>query len=197
MKPSSYLLTLAGPVLGALFSACASITQPSMSIPATTAAVLNQDELKLAEYENQARLVTAHLETFDDLDYNVFSNGKWRELQRSHAPDVTVHWPDGHVTHGIEKHIEDLKAMFVWAPDTRIKLHPVKLGQQDWTAVVGIMEGTFSQPMPMADGTVTLPTGKAYKTQMATIGRWKKGVMEEEYLFWDNAELRRQIGVAK
>jgi hypothetical protein len=28
-----------------------------------------------------------------------------------------VHWPDGHSTKGIEKHIEDLKAVFVWALD--------------------------------------------------------------------------------
>jgi hypothetical protein len=35
----------------------------------------------------------------------------------------------------LDKHIEDLKAMFVYAPDTRIKEHPVKLGQKEWTAV--------------------------------------------------------------
>ncbi|MCI0589519.1 MAG: hypothetical protein L0323_22115 [Planctomycetes bacterium] len=78
--------------------------------------------------EDEAKRVAAHLEMFDDLDYDVFSNQKWQEFHRSHSKDVTVHWPDGHVTKGIEKHIEDLKAMFVWAPDTRIKEHPVKVG---------------------------------------------------------------------
>ena len=29
---------------------------------------------------------------------------------------VSVTWPDGHDTHGIQRHIEDLKAMFVYAP---------------------------------------------------------------------------------
>ncbi len=141
--------------------------------------------------------VKAHLENFDDLDYNVFTGQKWAELHRSHAHDITVHWPDGHSTKGIEKHIEDLKAMFVWAPDTRIKEHPVKFGQGDWTAVIGVMEGTFTKPMPIGEGKTIPPTGKTYKIRMATLGHWKDGVMVEEYLFWDNQEFMKQIGLGK
>ena len=141
--------------------------------------------------------VKAHIDVFDDLDYNVFSNQKWTELHRSHSADITVHWPDGHATRGIERHIEDLKAMFVWAPDTRIQEHPVKLGQKDWTAVIGVMEGTFTQPMPIGGGKAIPPTGKAYKITMATIGHWKDGVMDEEYLFWDNQEFMKQIGLGQ
>jgi predicted ester cyclase len=143
------------------------------------------------------KMVAANLANFDDLDYNVFSNQKWTELHRSHAANIAVHWPDGHVTHGIEKHIEDLKAMFVYAPDTRIKQHPVKVGQGDWTAVIGVMEGTFTQPMPIGDGKTIPPTGKHYKISMATFGHWKDGVMDEEYLFWDNQEFMKQIGLGK
>ena len=142
--------------------------------------------------------VAKHLSTFDDLDFNVYTNQKWNELQRSHAKDIVVHWPDGHTTKGIEKHIEDLKQMFVFAPDNRIKVHPVKFGSGDWTAVIGELEGTFTQPMPVGDGKTIPPTGKAYKIPMATIGHWNKdGVMDEEYLFWDNAEFMRQIGLGK
>ena len=143
------------------------------------------------------KMVAANLANFDDLDYNVFSNQKWTELHRSHAANIAVHWPDGHVTRGIEKHIEDLKAMFVYAPDTRIKQHPVKVGQGDWTAVIGVMEGTFTQPMPIGDGKTIPPTGKPYKISMATFGHWKDGVMDEEYLFWDNQEFMKQIGLGK
>ena len=148
-------------------------------------------------YEDAEMEVKAHIDVFDDLDYNVFSNQKWTELHRSHSADITVHWPDGHATKGIERHIEDLKAMFVWAPDTRIKEHPVKLGQKDWTAVIGVMEGTFTQPMPIGGGKTTPPTGKAYRITMATIGHWKDGVMDEEYLFWDNQEFMKQIGLGQ
>jgi hypothetical protein len=152
---------------------------------------------KLKTYEAGEALVNARLKNFDDLDFNVFTNQKWGELHRSHSHDITVYWPDGHSTQGIGKHIEDLKAMFVWAPDTRIKEHPVRLGQGDWTAVIGTMEGTFTQPMPIGDGKTLPPTGKAYKIRMATIGHWKDGVMFEEYLFWDNQEFMKQIGLGK
>jgi hypothetical protein len=55
-----------------------------------------------------------------------------------------------------------------------------------------------TQPMPVGDGKAIPPTGKAYKIQMATIGHWNKdGVMDEEYLFWDNQEFMKEIGLGK
>ena len=108
------------------------------------------------------RTVRAHLATFDDLDFDVFTNQKWDRLHESHSKDIIVHWPDGHQTTGIDRHIEDLKAMFVYAPDTRIRVHPVKFGSGDWTSVIGVMEGTFTKPMPAAAGKTISPTGKAF-----------------------------------
>src|SRR5947209_1893384 len=64
--------------------------------------------------------IAKNLATFDTLDYTVFSNQEWTRLHESHAKDIKVNWPDGHFTTGIDKHIEDLKAMFVYAPDTRV-----------------------------------------------------------------------------
>jgi hypothetical protein len=149
------------------------------------------------KYEAEAKAVAQNLATFDELDYVVFTQQQWQRLHESHSNDVIVHWPDGHSTQGIEKHIEDLKAMFVYAPDTRIKVHTVKLGQGEWTAVIGVMEGTFSQPMPIGDGKTIPPTGKPYKITMCTVGHWKDGVMNEEYLFWDNQTFMKQIGLAQ
>lgn len=150
-----------------------------------------------ASAKGGADQVAKHLATFDDLDFNVYTNQKWPELGRSHAKDILVHWPDGHTTKGIEKHIEDLKQQWVFAPDNRIVTHPVKFGSGDWTAVTGFLEGTFTRPMPLPDGKSIPPTGKAYKLPMATIGHWTKdGVMDEEYLFWDNQAFMKQIGLA-
>jgi len=146
----------------------------------------------------QARLEAAHLDLFDDLDFNVFTGQQWAELHRSHSKDVVVHWPDGHTTRGIDKHIADLKAMFVFAPDTRIKEHPVKVASGQWTAVIGVMEGTFTKPMPIGDGKTIPPTNKPFKLQMATFSHWtQEGPMDEEYLFWDNATFMQQIGLGK
>jgi hypothetical protein len=155
------------------------------------------DSAKLKEYQAAEQLAATHLTTFDDLDFNVFSNQKWDDLAKSHSKDIAVHWPDGHITQGIEKHIEDLKAMFVYAPDTRIKEHPVRVGSGEWTAVTGVMEGTFTKPMPIGGGKFIQPTGKAFKLPMATFGHWKDGVMIEEYLFWDSQAYMQQMGIGK
>lgn len=146
----------------------------------------------------EAKLEAAHLDTFDDLDYNVFSGQDWANLHRSHGKDVVVHWPDDRVTKGIDAHIADLKAMFEFAPDTRIKQHPIKVAKGEWTAVIGVMEGTFSKPMPIGGGKVLPPTNKSFKLTMATFSHWTKdGTMDEEYLFWDNETYKRQLGLVK
>jgi len=139
-----------------------------------------------------------NLANFDDLDFRVYTNQQWQDLHKTHTKDVIVHWPDGHTTKGLEKHIEDLKYMWTFAPDNRIREHPVRFGTQDgqWTAVTGWLEGTFTKPMVLPDGKTIPPTGKAYRIPMATIGHWNKdGIMFEEYLFWDNGEFMKQIGL--
>ena len=142
-------------------------------------------------------IIAKNLAVFDTLDYTVFSNQEWARLHESHAQNVKVNWPDGHFTTGIERHIADLKAMFVYAPDTRIKEHPIRFGSGKYTAVTGVFEGTFTKPMPIGNGKFIKPTGKAFTLPMATIGIWENGVMIEEYLFWDNQTYMKQIGLAK
>jgi len=141
------------------------------------------------------QVLAKNLVTFDTLDFTIFSNQEWTRFHESHSKDVKVNWPDGHFTTGLEKHIQDLTGMFVYAPDTRIKQHPVRFGSSsgEWTAVTGIMEGTFTKPMPLGNGRFIQPTGKAFKLPMCTIGHWKDGVMVEEWLFWDNQTYMNQL----
>lgn len=147
-------------------------------------------------HEKQAAPVERHLQTFDTLDFDVFSNQKWERLHESHAQDIVVTWPDGHETKGIDRHIEDLKALFVFAPDITIKTHPIRFGSGTWTAVTGVMTGTFTKPMPTPDGKAIAPTGKRFAIGMATIGHWKAdGTMDHEWLFWDNQDFMKQIGL--
>ena len=144
---------------------------------------------------NRTDAVEEHLKTFDDLDFDVFSNQKWDRLSESHAADIVVTWPDGHETKGIAKHIEDSKALFVFAPDLKIKEHPIRVGSGTWTAVSGVMSGTFSKPMPTPDGKTIAPTGKRFAIGMMTVGHWKGSTMDHEWLFWDNQDFMKQIGL--
>ena len=153
-----------------------------------------QDEL--TKYKTAEILAQQHLETFDELDFDVFTNQQWQRLHESHSEDIIVHWPDGRTTEGLEAHVDDLKYMFVYAPDTRIQEHPIKIASGSWTSVIGVIEGTFTEPMPLPDGNTIPPTAKSFKLIMNTVGYWENGVMAEEYLFWDNFEFMKQIGIA-
>ena len=153
----------------------------------------------LKRYADGEATLKKNLVTFDTLDFTVFTNQEWVRLHESHSKDIKVNWPDGHFTTGIEKHIADLSAMFVYAPDTRIKQHPIRFGNNtgEWTCVMGIMEGTFTKPMPIGNGQFIQPTGKSFKLPMCTIGHWKNGIMFEESLFWDNQTYMTQLGLGK
>ena len=155
-------------------------------------------QAELDKYKADVALQEKRFAIFDTLDYELYSNQKWDMFDHSHADNIKVYYPDGSVTTGLyPQHIDQLKPMFVFAPDTKIKSHPIKFGRRDWTCVVGVMEGTFSQPMPIGDGKTIPPTGKPFKLSMATIGHWgPDGKMIEEYLFWDNQAFMKQIGLA-
>lgn len=143
-------------------------------------------------------VLAKNLATFDDLDFRVYTKQAWDDLHLSHAKDIVVHYPDGHTTTGLADHIKELDFMWTFAPDNRIIEHPVRFGTADaeWTAVAGYIEGTFTKPMVLANGTVIQPTGKKYRLPMATLGHWnKQGQMFEEFLYWDNAAFMQQIGV--
>lgn len=154
-----------------------------------------RNQIKILTTGNE--MVAKYLVKFDTLDFTVFSNQQWVRFHETHAKDIKVYWPDGHMVQGIEQHIADLKKLFIYAPDTRIKMHPIRFGSGNFTAVTGVMEGTFSKPMPLGNGKFIQPTGKTFKLPMCTIGIWKDDVMIEEHLFWDNQTYMNQIGLGK
>jgi len=144
------------------------------------------------------QLTQERLRRMDSLDFQFYSNQLWDSLAISHDANIKTYYPDGSTTTGLfPQHIDLLKPMFVFAPDTKAVAHPVKFGAGEWTCVIGEVEGTFSQPMPAGDGKKIPPTGKKFKFSMATIGHWKGGKMIEEYLFWDNLAFMKQIGLVK
>jgi predicted ester cyclase len=183
------------------------ITRPQILTAATAlilaaAAAGAQNPVENPQYpapapERQAPAVERRLAIFDALDFDVFSNQKWDRLAESHAADVIVTWPDGRETKGIGPHVDDLKALFVYAPDIKITAHPIRFGSGSWTGVTGVLTGTFSKPMPIGDGKFIQPTGKRFALSMATIAQWQDGKIAHEWLFWDNHDFMKQIGLAQ
>ena len=173
-----------------ILTAAAAVLAAACSPSGAGKGVPAQADQRTAEQER-------NLATFDDLDFNVYSGQQWHEFPKSHAEDIIVHYPDGSTTTGLPEHLEMLKPQFVFAPDTVIKEHPIKLADGAYIAVQGFMEGTFSAPMPLPDGSVIEPTGKRFKLGMLTVGRWENGVMAEEWLYWDNQAFMKQIGLVE
>ena len=186
MKRTTLSLTILAAFIAAAFA-----------VEASAQSAVEHPKYPAQAHEKQAPKVEKNLKVFDTLDFDVFSNQKWDRLGESHAKDIIVTWPDGHETKGIKKHIEDLKAMFVYAPDISIKEHPIRFGSGSWTTATGVMTGTFSKPMPLGDGKSVAATGKRFAITMATIGHWKNGKMDHEWLFWDSQDFMKQLGLAK
>jgi SnoaL-like polyketide cyclase len=167
------------------------------ALAANAATPAENPETPPPPHERQAPAVERHLKSFDTLDFDVFSNQNWGRLHESHAKDIVVTWPDGHETKGIDKHIDDLKDLFVYAPDIQIKTHPIRFGSGSFTGVTGVMTGTFTKPMPIGEGKFIEPTGKRFALPMATIGHWKGKTMDHEWLYWDNKDFMKQIGLGQ
>ncbi|PTT77827.1 polyketide cyclase [Pelomonas sp. HMWF004] len=187
MTRKTYLVSLCALVLAGFAGASA----------AQSATDIETMKKKLADVMRQQQTEKTNLENFDDLDFNVYSKQKWDLLGKSHAKDIVVHYPDGSTTKGLDPHIAALKPLFVFAPDHKILDHPIRIASGNWTAVMGTMIGTFTQPMAIGEGKVVAPTGKAFKLSMVTMGRWEGATMAEEWLFWDNAAFMKQIGVGQ
>jgi hypothetical protein len=144
-------------------------------------------------------VVRENLKTFHYLDFHVYNHQQWDKVGLSHSDDVVAHWPDGRSTRGIDAHIKDLKRFFAWAPDTKVLEHTWLFGGGDgarYTSCIAVFSGTFSQPMPTGDGKTVWPTGRRFRLRFSATARWNSdGVIEEEYLLWDNQELSKQIGL--
>ena len=156
-----------------------------------------QNELK--KFTDERTNTELRLAKFDSLDFDYYNNQRWDMLGRSHADNVKCYYPDGSTTTGLyPQHIDQLKPMFVFAPDTKCKSHAARFGGGEWTCVIEEVEGTFSQPIPIGNGTAIAPTGKHFKFSLATVGHWGPGAkMIEEYLFWDNQSFMKQIGLVQ
>lgn len=183
------------PLVVLIAAAVAGCARPQQAQVPLTAARADAAVLKRLQAEQAQQ--DRNLQTFDELDFVHYSGQQWDHFHRSHAQNILVHYPDGSTTTGLDAHLAALKPQFEFAPDTRIKLHPIKVAQGNLTAVTGVMEGTFTRPMALADGTTLAPTHKPFKLDMATFGRWENGVMVEEWLFWDNQAFLKQIGAAQ
>jgi hypothetical protein len=109
--------------------------------------------------------VTRNLNSMDDLDFTGWNGADWDGLfARCHTDDVLVDVHGQLPTHGIEEHIDAMKAMVQATGGTpaQVRSHPIKFGSGDWTCVVGEFENG---------------------SRMVTVAKWRDGAIAEEYIW--------------
>jgi len=109
--------------------------------------------------------ITRNLNSMDDLDFTAWNGADWHGLfAHYHTDDVTVDVHGQPPTHGIEEHIDAMKALVEKAGGTppQITSHPIGFGSGEWTCVVGEFEGGG---------------------RMVTVAKWHDGAIAEEYIW--------------
>ena len=109
--------------------------------------------------------VSANLQGMDDLDFTGWNRADWHGVfAHHHTDDVLVDWKGQPVTHGIEAHIDAMKAYVESAGGTppQITSHPISFGSGEWTCVIGEFEGGG---------------------RMVTVAKWRDGAIAEEYIW--------------
>jgi hypothetical protein len=147
-------------------------------------------------HETERKQTARHLDIFDELDLVAFNNRDMKRIGEIHADQVIVHNPDGTKTSPFPPHAEELDFLFDTF-DFKVVDHIVGFGHGEWTAGISISEGKWVKPITLPDGTVLQATGKKVRLKIATIARWVDGRIAEEYLFWDNADWNRQVGLGQ
>ncbi len=152
----------------------------------------------IAKHRRHEANIPAQLLRFGASDFDLLTHQQRERLTASHASKVIVHWPNGRRTRGLEQHVHDVETMFAYAPDARIRAHPVKFGSDEWTCVISELEGTFTNAWRTPEGKEIQPTGRHFRITICTVRHWnRKGLTDEEYLFWDNHRLLQQLGLAR
>ena len=179
------------------FANAADTVGSGASIPELQAKVAKLEK-QLKAYRDTEETVARNLERFGQLDLVAFNNRDWDLIKDIHHEHVKAMGGDGFVSDGmVPAHEWDLKFLFETFPDYRINDHLIKFGSGDWTAGLSSSTGTFTQPMKLRDGTVIQPTGKSFELKAITLARWENGRIMEEYIFWDNAHLFKQLGISE
>ena len=109
--------------------------------------------------------VKSNLKGMDDLDFVGWNNADWNGVfAHHHTKDVVVDWKGQAPTHGIDQHIDAMKAYVESAGGTppQITSHPIAFGSGAWTCVVGEFEGGG---------------------RMVTVAKWRDGAITEEYIW--------------
>ena len=109
--------------------------------------------------------VTRNLQGMDELDFEGWNRADWQGVfAHYHTDDVLVDIHGQSQTHGLQEHIDAMKAFAqtTGGTPTQITSHPIRFGSGDWTCVVGEFQNGG---------------------RMVTVAKWRDGAIAEEYIW--------------
>ena len=134
------------------------------------------------EEQNKAVARTAFLEYLNHKDFKNF--------ERIHTRDFVKHYNNA-APEDLPQEMEDAKAQFVSSSDLTFSVNWM-IAEGDKVAVCFTAKGTHDgvfQGIP--------PTGKKYEISGLTVWRFVKGKIAEEWVFSNDFDLYRQLGLVK
>jgi steroid delta-isomerase-like uncharacterized protein len=135
-----------------------------------------------AEQQNKAVARTAFLEYLNHKDFKSFEG--------IHTKDFVKHY-NNRAPEDLSQEMEDAKSQFVLSSDLTFSVNWM-IAEGDKVAVCFTAKGTHDgafQGIP--------PTGKKFQASAMTVWRFVKGKIAEEWVFVNDSDLYRQLGLLK
>ena len=109
--------------------------------------------------------VDRNLKGMGELDFRGWNTADWDGVfAQQHSSDVLVQVHGQPPTHGIEEHIDAMKAFVTTTGGTpmQVKSHPIWFGSGEWTCVIGEFDGGG---------------------RMVTVAKWRDGAIAEAHIW--------------
>jgi ketosteroid isomerase-like protein len=129
---------------------------------------------------------------------DAFNDRDFEAMNAVHHPDMIAYVTgNADPIYGRAAHAATVQQMFRIFPDVHVDNdpYPVQFGSGDWITVITRTTGTFTGEMVLPDGTVVLPTGKAFDLDFGQTSKWDGDQLVTISAFWDSALQAKQIGL--
>jgi ketosteroid isomerase-like protein len=141
---------------------------------------------------------TAHLLELMTEGDDAFNARDFAAVDAVHHPDMVAFITGlAEPVYGREAHSAAMQQFLRSFPDMHVETpYPIQFGSGDWITVVTHARGTFTGEMPLPDGNVMPPTGKAFDVEFGQTSRWDGDQLIWISAFWDSALQAKQLGLA-
>lgn len=138
--------------------------------------------------------MTSNLDRFKAID-DAYNARDWNAYSAL-LDDGFRGWMQGKARpEGKPEHVSAAKQFCVVSADNRVhnESYIVALHDGDWTCTIARFTGTLTSALRTEEGKTVEPDGQEFDTTLAVMARWISGKIVEEYEFFNDAVILRQL----